>query len=74
METALQAEIIIHTLWYTDVFDWLKTYKGELRGKILVDITNPFNDAFDDFVTPYDTSSAEEIQKKVPDTKVVGAF
>jgi 8-hydroxy-5-deazaflavin:NADPH oxidoreductase len=74
LEDLFNAEIIIHTLWYKDILEFVVKYKEQLKGKILVDITNPFNDAFDDFVIGYDTSSAEEIQKLVPETTVVGAF
>ncbi|WPP51870.1 NADPH-dependent F420 reductase [Catalinimonas niigatensis] len=68
------AEIIIHTLWYEDVLLWVQQHKEKLKGKVLVDISNPFNEDFTDFITPYNTSSAEEIQKLIPETHVVGAF
>jgi hypothetical protein len=68
------ADVIIHTLWYVDILPWVQANRERLRRKILVDITNPFNERFDDFVVGYDTSSAEEIQKIIPDTFVVGAF
>ena len=73
-EEAFNAPIIIHTLWYNDVLPWVERHQEQLKGKILVDITNPFNETYDDFVTGYDTSSAEEIQKLIPGTKVAGAF
>ena len=74
MEEALTADIIIPTLWFRDLLPWIEARKEQLKGKILVDITNPFNDTFEDFTTGYDTSSAEEVQKIIPDTLVVGAF
>jgi predicted dinucleotide-binding enzyme len=74
LEDALQADIIIPTLWFRDLIPWLEENKEQLKGKILIDITNPFNASFDDFTTAFDTSSAEEVQKAVPQTKVVGAF
>src|SRR3954447_9684786 len=58
---AFNADIIIHTLWYSDVLPWVEMHNEQLKGKVLVDITNPFNETYDDFVTGYDTSSAEEI-------------
>jgi predicted dinucleotide-binding enzyme len=73
-EEALTADIIIPTLWFSDLLPWLEENKEELKGKIIIDITNPFNTAFDDFTTAYDTSSAEEVQKVVPQSTVVGAF
>ncbi len=74
LEEALKADIIIPTLWFRDLLPWLEENKEQLKGKIVLDITNPFNAAFDDFTTPYDTSSAEEVQKIVPQSMVVGAF
>lgn len=74
IESVFTSQIIIHTLWYTDALEFVAKYRDQLRNKILVDITNPFNEDFTDFVTGFDTSSAEEIQKRIPDTRVVGAF
>ena len=74
IDELFDTDIILHTLWYTDVLEWVKKYEEQLKGKIFIDITNPFNENYDDFVTPFDTSSAEEIQKLIPATKVAGAF
>lgn len=74
IEDLFNTDIIIHTLWYTDVLAFVSKYKAQLKNKILVDISNPFNEDFDDFVIGYDTSSAEEIQNLIPETNVVGAF
>ncbi len=74
MEEALKADVIIPALWFKDLLPWLEENKEKLNGKIIIDITNPFNAAFDDFTTAYDTSSAEEVQKIVPQSTVVGAF
>ena len=45
-----------------------------MPGKLWIDITNPFNERYDDFILPWDTSGAEEIQKRFPRARVVGAF
>lgn len=74
LQDLFNAEILIHTLWYKDVLVFVSKYKEELKNKILVDISNPFNEDFDDFVIGYDTSSAEQIQQLIPETDVVGAF
>jgi len=71
---ALQADIIIPTFWFRDLLPWAKAHEEQLKGKIVVDITNPFNEVFSDFTTAYDTSSAEELQKLIPNSYVVGAF
>ena len=44
-----------------------------LDGKVVVDSTNPINETFDDLFTT-GRSSAEELQDKVPNAKVVKAF
>lgn len=74
MEEALNADIIIPTLWFHDLLAWAKVNQDTLKDKIVIDITNPFNESFDDFTIPYDTSSAEELQKVIPQSRVVGAF
>lgn len=74
IDEAMQADIIIPTLWFADLKPWVQERTQQLRGKIVIDITNPFNETFDDFTTSYDTSSAEIIQSLIPHTKVVGAF
>lgn len=45
-----------------------------LRGKIVIDIANPFNPTFDGLVTDHDSSAAEEIQRRLKGSKVVKAF
>jgi 8-hydroxy-5-deazaflavin:NADPH oxidoreductase len=73
-EEAFSSDIIIHTLWYHDVLLWADRNRERLAGKILIDIVNPFNEDFSDFVLDYGTSAAEEIQKLLPATHVAGAF
>jgi predicted dinucleotide-binding enzyme len=73
-EKALHADIIFHALWLRDLIPWAMTHQEQLAGKILVDIVNPFTEDFNDFTLDWGTSAAEELQKKLPETKVVGAF
>jgi predicted dinucleotide-binding enzyme len=73
-EEAMNADIIIHSLWFKDVIPWAMQNKEKLAGKILVDIVNPFTEDFSDFTLDWGQSAAEELQKVVPDTIVVGAF
>ncbi|NRD78007.1 NAD(P)-binding domain-containing protein [Bacillus sp. BRMEA1] len=71
---ALKAEIIIPALWFRNLLPWAKENKERLENKILVDIVNPFNEDFSDFSLEWGQSAAEELQKAIPETKVVGAF
>jgi len=73
-EEALNADLIIPALWYKDLIPLAKTNEEKLAGKILIDITNPFTEDFTDFTLEWGQSAAEELQKVIPNTKIVGAF
>jgi predicted dinucleotide-binding enzyme len=74
-EQAMKAEFVLPAMFLRDgLIATLQSYDRELAGKIFIDITNPFNDDYSDFILPWDTSGAEELQKRFPDTRMVGAF
>jgi len=74
-EEAAAAHAVLPAVFMRDgLFDLLKPYRDALAGKLVIDISNPFNDDYSDFVTPWDTSGAEELQKHLPEARVVGAF
>ena len=74
-EQATAAPIVLPAMFIRDgLFDQLGPLRAALRGKLLIDITNPFNDDYSDFILPWDTSGAEQIQARLPETRVVGAF
>lgn len=68
-------DIVVLAVPYGAVDSIISAHKDELKGKVLIDITNPVNfDTFDSLVVPADSSAAAEIQKKLLDTFVVKAF
>src|SRR6202140_51064 len=68
-------DIVILAVPYSAVLDVVKQYGEELAGKLLVDITNPINSDFTDFVTPEASFGPQEIAKAPPaDADVVKAF
>jgi predicted dinucleotide-binding enzyme len=72
---ALRAPAILPAMFIRDgLLDLLDCHCRTLAGKLLIDISNPFNADYSDFVTPWDTSGAEEIQRHFPQARVVGAF
>ena len=72
---ALRAPVILPAVFIRDgLFDLLDRNCRKLTGKVLIDISNPFNDDYSDFITPWDTSGAEELQRRFPQVRVVGAF
>lgn len=67
------ADIVILAVPYGAVADALGE-AGNLKGKILVDISNPITADFRGLVVGHSTSAAEEIQALAPDAIVVKAF
>jgi 8-hydroxy-5-deazaflavin:NADPH oxidoreductase len=47
---------------------------GDLKGKVLVDVSNPLSPDFQDLVVGLTTSAAEQIQAAAPGASVVKAF
>jgi predicted dinucleotide-binding enzyme len=74
-ERAADAPVVLPAMFLRDgMLDTLEPLRGKFDDKLWIDITNPFNDRYDDFIFPWNTSSAEEIQKRFPRARVVGAF
>jgi predicted dinucleotide-binding enzyme len=74
-EQAAEAPVVLPAMFIRDgLFNLLEPLRARLDGKLYIDISNPFNDDYTDFILPWDTSAAEELQKRFPRTRVVGAF
>jgi 8-hydroxy-5-deazaflavin:NADPH oxidoreductase len=72
---ALAAGAVLPAVFLRDgLLDLLDCHCRSLRGKLLIDISNPFNADYSDFTTPWDTSAAEVIQRRFPQARVVGAY
>lgn len=72
---AVAAEFVLPAMFLRDgMLNILEPLRDQLDGKIYIDISNPFNDTYTDFILPWDTSGAEQIQNHFPKTRVVGAF
>ncbi len=66
--------VVVSALYYQVARDVVGSYKDQLAGKVLVDISNPLNQSFDDLATPPGSSAAEELAKIAPRARVVKAF
>lgn len=74
-EDAASAPAVLPAIFLRDgLGDVLQRLQPKLDGKLLVDISNPFNHDYSDFILPWDDSSAEVLQRLLPGTAVVGAF
>lgn len=67
------ADIVIVATGHADAVAALRA-AGDLRGKVIVDITNPLTADYMGLTLGHTTSAAEEIQKAFPDARVVKAF
>ncbi|MET0693018.1 MAG: NADP oxidoreductase, partial [Propionibacteriaceae bacterium] len=68
-------DIVITALLHDGVVPVVAAYGDALAGKVIVDISNPFNDTFDGLAHHEETSIAQEVAKVAPaDASVVKAF
>ncbi|MGH6657479.1 MAG: NADPH-dependent F420 reductase [Actinocrinis sp.] len=68
-------DIVILAVPYAQAAPLVRQYGNALSGKVVIDITNPFNSDLTGLVTPADSSAAQEIAKAVPaGAHVVKAF
>ena len=71
----ISGDVVILAVPYPAVAEIIENYRGQLAGKVVVDITNPLDfSTFDSLVVPAGSSAAAEIQKALPDSKVLKAF
>jgi len=69
-----ETDIYILALPYQKELKVAEAIKDVARGKIVISISNPLNETFSGLVTAADTSAGQEIQKLLPDSKVIKAF
>lgn len=71
--SAADAEAVVLATGYSDAAAALKAV-GDLRGKVLIDITNPLTPDYMGLTLGHSSSAAEEIAKAVPGAEVVKGF
>jgi 8-hydroxy-5-deazaflavin:NADPH oxidoreductase len=70
---AAQADVVVLATGFGDAIDALRSL-GNVRGKVVIDITTPLTADYMGLTIGHDTSAAEEIAKAVPGAEVVKAF
>lgn len=74
-EDAMQAPFVLPAMFVRDgALELLAAHADRLRGKTVLDILNPFNEDYSDFVLPWDTSAGEQLAARLPEARVVGIF
>lgn len=68
-------DVVVLAVWYGTNIEIAKQLGSKLAGKVVVDIANPLNAAFDGLATAPDSSSAEDLARAIASgAKVVKAF
>jgi predicted dinucleotide-binding enzyme len=70
---ATDADAIVLATSYADAVQALQAV-GDLKGKVVIDISNPLTPDYMGLTIGHDTSAAEEIAKALPGAEVVKAF
>ena len=70
---AAQAEVVVLATGYGDALAALQSV-GDLRGKVVIDITNPLTADYMGLTIGHSTSAAEEIARALPGVRLVKAF
>jgi NADPH-dependent F420 reductase len=73
-DASWQADIIILAVPFNAEREVADKIREVANQKIVISIANPLNESYDGLLTAPDTSAAEELQKLLPNTKVVKAF
>ncbi len=74
VEAVREAQVCFLAIPFRENNETLRELKEQLAGKIVVDISNPLNNAYDGLITEPTTSAAELIARALPASRVVGAF
>ena len=73
-DASWEADIIINAVPYEAEKQVAEKIRDVANQKIVISIANPLNETYDGLVTDPGTSAAEELQKLLPNSKVVKAF
>ena len=74
MEVCWEADIIVLAIPNTVEKEVAENIRKVANQKVVVSISNPFNNMYTGLITAPGTSAAEELQKMLPHTKVIKAF
>ena len=73
-DASWEADIIIAAVPFAAEKELAEKIRQVATGKIVISISNPLNETYTGLVTDANTSSAEELQKLLPHSKVIKAF
>lgn len=66
--------VVAFATWFPVTRELVGRHAAQLAGKVVIDISNPFNETFDGLTTEPGTSAAEQIAAAAPGVRLVKAF
>lgn len=73
--TDIRGDLVILAIPYLALAEVANKYSTQLAGKIVVDISNPLDfSTFDRLLVPPESSAAEELAARLPDSSILKAF
>lgn len=73
-EACWEADIILLAVPYRAEVGVAEKIREVITQKVVIDVSNPLDGTYDHLMTTPNTSAAEELQKALPNSKVVKAF
>lgn len=73
-EACWEADIVLMAVPYEAEREVAEKIREVTTQKVVIDVSNPINETYDHLITAPGTSAAEELQKALPNSKVVKAF
>ncbi|KXS31254.1 MAG: Uncharacterized protein AWT59_2613 [Candidatus Gallionella acididurans] len=73
-EAALSANVVVVAVPWSFALELLKSLEDQLKGKVIVDLTNPLSADISRLVVGGNDSAAEQIASRLPESHVVKAF
>jgi len=73
-EAALSANVVVVAVPWSFALELLKSLEDQLKGKVIVDLTNPLSADISRLVVGGNDSAAEQIASLLPESHVVKAF
>ena len=74
-DDAVAARAVLPAIFLRDgLAEVIAPYAARLAGKLVIDISNPFNQDYSDYILPWDSSGSEVLQQRLPEARLVGAY
>src|SRR5213083_195290 len=73
-EACWEADIILLAVPYKVEMEIAEKIREVTMQKVVIDVSNPLDETYDHLITAPGTSAAEQLQKVLPNSKVVKAF